>query len=664
MSTHLSHIIEKLTIEVQTNSKKLAYSIKDEKDVFFLEELMALLGDIFDENSPEYEQLVRLDTINIELDASSKDFEFDIKRQLQEKLATILPTVVFDQVSKQKDKQMPASNSKTAALLSFFKTGDFPWWFEAPKNNSTMDALIYECLDNNAFTVGVANSLEQVVFKRRCIAQLSDGFLSVLFGKLINQKYGVKPAIFMDNESLLASIIKKARIPFWSFMAQAITSSNKDSIAGYWIEYLQKTTISPTANLEVVKQLNDFTLEVLTKPYVKKNNIPLLGTSHGTIASVHSTDNVNIDLNQKVQSQETYSSDTHTLSIDDQDLQVKDANRYLGNEKATENKKAVNKTEEVINKTTSDQKTNQNTNKETAHNEVRPSDSDKSPQEEMHAESPSDLTPKAKTEAHKKTTATPNKEDHKAPEQKTKEKENAKVYKKGSKENSKTLQTSNQDNVSEQGQTQDVQSLTNSENYTNDRLSNGKNNKRLDPETTENQQLKKALETLQLEQPEHFYAAHCGLVLLHPFLSSFLKNCDLLDHAKQLKDPTLTAHLLHYVATGNTAAYEHQLQFERFICHIPAGLPLERHVELSQELIAKADELLQAMLGHLPQLKSSEPKLLQNEFLSRDGKVVLTDENPRITIERKTQDMLLDSKPWSTSIVKLPWLPYLIFVDW
>ena len=159
------------------------------------------------------------------------------------------------------------------------------------------------------------------------------------------------------------------------------------------------------------------------------------------------------------------------------------------------------------------------------------------------------------------------------------------------------------------------------------------------------------------------YMPNCGFILIHPFLSAFLKNCELLSKNGQLKDKIKTAQLFFYTATGRTSAYEHELHFFKFLCDIPQGYSIDRAFDLSQELLDKSDELLEAVLGHLPQLGSSSIALLRNEFLCREGKLELGGTN-KLLVSRKTQDLLLENLPWGLSVLKLPWLKKLTYIEW
>ena len=158
---------------------------------------------------------------------------------------------------------------------------------------------------------------------------------------------------------------------------------------------------------------------------------------------------------------------------------------------------------------------------------------------------------------------------------------------------------------------------------------------------------------------------NAGLILVHPFLKQLFENCNLLNKDKTIRNAELAVHLLHYVATGQEQEYEHKMIIEKFICNVPISYPIDRNIILSPEMKSEVQEMFQGVLQNWEVMKKSSVALLQNEFLQRPGKLQLTDtENPRVIVERKTQDILLDSLPWNLSIIKLPWIKKIIYVDW
>ncbi|MNJ97378.1 hypothetical protein D3C87_151230 [compost metagenome] len=166
--------------------------------------------------------------------------------------------------------------------------------------------------------------------------------------------------------------------------------------------------------------------------------------------------------------------------------------------------------------------------------------------------------------------------------------------------------------------------------------------------------------TMELYTP----VENAGLILLHPFLNPFLTEVGLLKD-NQLSDPELTAHVLHFLATGNENAWEHELQFEKFLCGIPPDEPIQQERLISDEIKEEAGKLLAAVLEHWKTLKSDDPDLLRFEFLQREAKIIIEEyQGTRLVFERKAQDILLESLPWNLGIVKIDWRKDLLFVEW
>lgn len=161
------------------------------------------------------------------------------------------------------------------------------------------------------------------------------------------------------------------------------------------------------------------------------------------------------------------------------------------------------------------------------------------------------------------------------------------------------------------------------------------------------------------------YIQNAGLILIHPFIKTLFEQCDLLDpKTQQLIDPELCVHLLHYIATGKTNAPEYKMVFEKFLCNIPMNKTINKHIKLSRKHKAQAKIVIQSVQHNWSSMKKSSVELLRNEFFQRPGKLVLTDYDYLLTVERKTQDILLEKLAWGVSLFKLPWHEKYLFVNW
>ncbi|KAA2223883.1 contractile injection system tape measure protein [Chryseobacterium sediminis] len=177
----------------------------------------------------------------------------------------------------------------------------------------------------------------------------------------------------------------------------------------------------------------------------------------------------------------------------------------------------------------------------------------------------------------------------------------------------------------------------------------------------------KPLDPIQenVNQDKEQYIQNAGLILIHPFIKTLFEHCELIDpKTQQLTDPELCAHLLHYIATGKINAPEYDMIFEKFLCNIPMNQTINRHIKLSRKHKTQAKNVIESVQHNWAPMKKSSAALVQNEFFQRPGKLVITDSDYTLTVERKTQDILLEKLSWGIGLVKLPWHKKFIFVNW
>lgn len=192
-------------------------------------------------------------------------------------------------------------------------------------------------------------------------------------------------------------------------------------------------------------------------------------------------------------------------------------------------------------------------------------------------------------------------------------------------------------------------------------------NKETKPELEIHLKEESAIEDDDQEDSTNFkscYVQNAGLIILHPFLKEMLKSCDLMDDNNTLLNKELAVHILHYAATKRENDYEHLMLFEKFLCGIPLEESIQREIKIEDKHKQEVEEMLESAVYHWSALKNTSTAVLRSEFLQREGKLDWSESNPKLTIERKTQDLLLEKIPWNISIVKIPWIQKLIYTQW
>ncbi len=166
------------------------------------------------------------------------------------------------------------------------------------------------------------------------------------------------------------------------------------------------------------------------------------------------------------------------------------------------------------------------------------------------------------------------------------------------------------------------------------------------------------------EAREGIYIENAGLVLLHPFLAQFFAALDIAAE-EELLQPERALCLLHFLATGQSMAPEYELILPKILCNIPLLAPVETNLKLTDTETEEAGVLLEAVIRHWSVLRNTSPDGLRGTFLLRPGKVSLRDDGDwLLQVESNSVDILLDQLPWGISMIKLPWMDMMLWVEW
>lgn len=169
-----------------------------------------------------------------------------------------------------------------------------------------------------------------------------------------------------------------------------------------------------------------------------------------------------------------------------------------------------------------------------------------------------------------------------------------------------------------------------------------------------------------IAEEESIFVENAGLVLVHPFISYFFTHIGLVEgkQFKNIEAQQKALYLLHYIATKNTEAEEHELLIPKILCGYTSEMPVPRKMKLSKKEKTAADSMLEAVIAQWTILKNTSPDGLIEGFLRRNGKLSIQKNEVNIMVEANAIDVLLDQLPWNLSMIKLPWLDEFIHVAW
>ena len=165
---------------------------------------------------------------------------------------------------------------------------------------------------------------------------------------------------------------------------------------------------------------------------------------------------------------------------------------------------------------------------------------------------------------------------------------------------------------------------------------------------------------------EDIYVQDAGLVLLHPFFQTLFESQELLDKGvfKGEDAKEKGVQLLAYLSRGEDSLPEAELTLHKLLCGVPFEEPIEQVWTLSESAKTDCEDLLKAVITYWNALGSASPDGLRQGYIQREGKIVRTDKGWKLTVEKKTQDILMGKLPWGIGAIALPWREELLMVDW
>jgi len=165
---------------------------------------------------------------------------------------------------------------------------------------------------------------------------------------------------------------------------------------------------------------------------------------------------------------------------------------------------------------------------------------------------------------------------------------------------------------------------------------------------------------------EEIYIENAGLVIIAPFLSRLFKKLNIIDEGEFGSEVQKEkgVHILQYLVNGKSHNPEYLLQLNKLLC----GLKIDDVISIEYELRdlekTECENLLESIIKNWNSLKNTSIESFRNSFLARKGVLRFSENGWTLNVERKSYDILLNSLPWSISIIKLKWMKKALFVEW
>ena len=168
------------------------------------------------------------------------------------------------------------------------------------------------------------------------------------------------------------------------------------------------------------------------------------------------------------------------------------------------------------------------------------------------------------------------------------------------------------------------------------------------------------------EATQEIYIHNAGMVICASYIPKLFQVLALVKDNKFIDDLSVQKALLlvHYLATGELEAAEHQLPLVKLLCGLPINTPFVTGISLSKEEQARADELLTALIKHWPKIGTIRIQSFRNSFLKREGKLSNQGQQWTLQVEQRPFDIILQTLPWNIRMIKTSLMQELLLVEW
>lgn len=169
-----------------------------------------------------------------------------------------------------------------------------------------------------------------------------------------------------------------------------------------------------------------------------------------------------------------------------------------------------------------------------------------------------------------------------------------------------------------------------------------------------------------LEKGNKFYVNNAGLILLHPFISTYFTRLELMEKGQFIttEAQARAVHLLQYLAFTSTSNPEHELMLNKILCNYPLHESLPLEFVISEQEAALSSELLTVVIERSGKLSKSSVEGFRASFLQRDGIITETEKEWTMRVEQRGYDLILPSLPWSFGMIKFQWMDKPMIIEW
>jgi hypothetical protein len=168
-------------------------------------------------------------------------------------------------------------------------------------------------------------------------------------------------------------------------------------------------------------------------------------------------------------------------------------------------------------------------------------------------------------------------------------------------------------------------------------------------------------------ESEKLYVRNAGMILLWPFLERYFEKNGLLVESKftHQQAQEQASWLLQQLVLGpDYELFEPHIALNKVLVGLQPETPVHAPELITEVQRLLIDELLMAVMEHVPAWKNLSVENLRKAYLQREGALSARYGQWLLQVKRETYDVLLDKLPWPIQLIRLPWLEHLLVVEW
>ena len=165
---------------------------------------------------------------------------------------------------------------------------------------------------------------------------------------------------------------------------------------------------------------------------------------------------------------------------------------------------------------------------------------------------------------------------------------------------------------------------------------------------------------------DSLYIDNAGLVVLWPFLGNLFQRLGLVESGafKSEAAAMRAVGLLQLLALGDASPPEFALPLNKLLCGLAVDAVFDFGEPVTELEAEECAAMLVAAISRAPILREMSVAGFRASFVLRRGQLSARDGHWLLRVERETHDIVLDRFPWGVGLVKLPWMPALLQVEW